>query len=434
MKPGAASRAAAARVVHAVMRGRTLEQALAQNDIELPERDLPLLRELSYGSLRLFPRLDAVLAQLLNRPLRARDGELRALALVGLYQLDALRIPPHAAVSATVDAAVVLGRRPATGLLNAVLRRFQRERDALFAALPADAASALPTWLWDAIGAQWPESRDGIAASAARHPPMTLRVNIRRTSRDSYLERLREAGISAAAGSLGAQSVVLSQGLDVTALPGFVDGDVSVQDEAAQLAAALLDPQPGEKLLDGCAAPGGKTGHLLERLGGRGCVVACDASEERLARVRDNLGRLGLEAQLVCADLREPPESLREKGLFDGILLDVPCSATGVIRRHPDIKLLRRAEDIAGFARQQRELLDGVWPLLRPGGRLLYITCSILRQENSDLVTAFLADTDDALEQPLSLPTAAPCNVGRQLLPSPDGPDGLYFALLRKAA
>jgi 16S rRNA (cytosine967-C5)-methyltransferase len=261
---------------------------------------------------------------------------------------------------------------------------------------------------------------------------MTLRVNRRHLSRGQYQQRLAAAGMEATPGTLCADALTLGAPRDVETLPGFATGDVSVQDEAAQLAARLMAPQPRERILDGCAAPGGKTGHLLERCEDI-AVVACDKSADRLRRVQENLQRLGLTAQLLVADLAAPPQALADLAPFDAILLDVPCSATGVLRRHPDIKLLRRREDIRGFCAQQMAILKGSWQLLRDGGRLLYVTCSVLPAENSELVAQFLRETPDASERSLAVPGALACQHGWQCLPSPGAADGLYFALLGKA-
>jgi 16S rRNA (cytosine967-C5)-methyltransferase len=260
---------------------------------------------------------------------------------------------------------------------------------------------------------------------------MTLRVNLARGSRDVYLGELAAAGIAASVCARSDAGITLGEARDVAALPGFDAGRCSVQDESAQLAAPLLAPQPGERILDGCAAPGGKTGHLLE-LEHTLALVACDVSAERLARVEENLSRLGLAATLVAADLREPGEDLRALAPFDAVLLDVPCSATGVIRRHPDIKVLRREEDIPGFAAQQSELLSSSWELLQPGGRLLYVTCSVLKAENSDVIADFLTGAGDAEELVLACDGAERCAHGIQYLPQPGAGDGLYFALLQK--
>jgi 16S rRNA (cytosine967-C5)-methyltransferase len=428
---GAAPRAAAARCIAAVLGGQTLERGLDAQLTQVAARDHGLLRELSYGTLRYEPLLEARLARLLDRPLRARDRELRGLLLVGLYQLAEMRTPPHAAVSASVAATGMLRLKSARGLVNAVLRRYTREATDIDAGLAPAARAGLPDWLWQALGADWPAQRDVIAAASLARPPLTLRVNALRADRETCLGELAAAGIAARPGTLAPGAITLAAGRDVDSIPGFRDGRVSVQDEAAQLAAQLLDPQPGERILDACAAPGGKTCHLLERVGGSATLLACDSSEERLLRVRDNLERLGLSAETLCADLRQPPATLAAAS-FDALLLDVPCSASGVLRRHPDVKLLRRPSDIAAFAATQGALLAGCWPLLKPGGRLLYVTCSVLDAENSAVIADFLAATEDAGEQALAVPGAAACRHGGQVLPQADGPDGLYFALLRK--
>jgi 16S rRNA (cytosine967-C5)-methyltransferase len=343
-----------------------------------------------------------------------------------------MRTPDHAAVSASVAAAPLLGYARGRALVNAVLRRFLRERDALEEQLQPAAAAAMPGWLWAALEGAWPAQRAQISEASAARPPMTLRVNRRHLSREQYRQRLTAAGMAATPGSLCADALTLGTPCDVEMLPGFAQGDVSVQDEAAQLAARLMAPQPGERILDGCAAPGGKTGHLLEYCEDI-ALVACDKSADRLQRVQDNLQRLGRNAQLLTADLTAPPQALKDLAPFDGILLDVPCSASGVLRRHPDIKLLRRREDIGGFRSQQLAILKGSWPLLRNGGRLLYVTCSILPAENSELVAQFLRETPDASERSLAVPGALACQHGWQCLPSPGAADGLYFALLGKA-
>ncbi|MFK8042147.1 MAG: 16S rRNA (cytosine(967)-C(5))-methyltransferase RsmB [Congregibacter sp.] len=434
MKPGAAVRARAAQVIAAVMRGDSLDRAFESLGAGLPERDQPLCREICYGTLRLFPRLNGLLGQLLQKPLRTKDRDIHALALAGLYQLTEMRIPPHAAVSATVDAATILKKRQLSGLLNAVLRRFQREEADLVTALSPAQNAAQADWFWEALGKHWPAQREEIAQANNTHPPMTLRVNLSRTDRDSYQQQLNSTDITSRKGVISSAALILDQPTDVSALPGFMDGLCSVQDEAAQMAAQLLAPKPGERILDACAAPGGKSGHILEQQGSELCLTATDISEDRLHRVQENLNRLRFSAKLLCDDGAKPSTALKDEGPFDAMLLDVPCSATGVIRRHPDVKLLRRIEDAAGFARQQNAILDGLWPLLVPGGRLLYVTCSLLPEENSDVVAAFLARQANAREEPLELESALPCPHGRQLLPSAKGADGLYFAMLYKDA
>ena len=432
--PGAEARAQAAKTVASVAAGKTLEAAQAEHLSSLLDRDAALGRELSAGTLRFQPELDAVLDLLLAKPLRRRDRELRALALVGLYQLDHLRVPPHAAVSATVDAAYLLGRRQARGLINAVLRRYQREGDTLKCALSDASRNAHPAWFWDALWTAYPQQRTQIAEANNRRPPMTLRVNLARTSRDDYVNVLHEAGITGEPGALCSSSVVLATPTEVARLPGFVNGDASVQDEAAQLAATFLAPTAQERILDACAAPGGKTGHLLELATGIR-LTAMDISAERMQRVRENLNRLappGASVRCLVGDASSPPTELEAN--FDAILADVPCSATGVIRRHPDVKVLRRAADIEGFATQQNAILRGLWPLLKPGGRLLYVTCSVLPEENEGSIRTFLEQETTAEVLSLRHAAALPRAYGLQFLPCTGGSDGLYYCLLGKGA
>lgn len=434
MKPGAAVRACAARIIAEVLRGDSLDRALESQLHTLPERDQSLCREICFGTLRQYPRLDAFLSQLLQKPLRAKDRDIHALALAGLYQLTSMRIPAHAAVSATVDGATVLKKRQLSGLLNAVLRRFQREEETLSKALSDAAAAAHPDWLWDALGEHWPDHREQIAQANNSHPPMTLRVNLSRIDRDSYQQQLADAGINATPGVLGPAALTLEGAVDVAKLPGFTAGLCSVQDEAAQLAAQLLAPQPGERILDACSAPGGKSCHILEQQPSGIDLTAMDISEQRLHRVQENLDRLQLSATLLVGDGGKPSAAVKDRAPFDAMLLDVPCSATGVIRRHPDIKILRRAKDAGSFAQQQGAILDGLWPLLAAGGRLLYVSCSILPEENSQTIAEFLGRQSDATEETLYLPNTQDCAQGLQLLPDVNGTDGLYFAMLRKQA
>lgn len=429
--PGALGvRATAASVLAQVLAGSTLDGPLAQATPGVAERDRPLLAQLCYGSLRLAPRLLALMAQLVDKPLRERDRDIQALLMLGLYQLSDSRIPDHAAVAATVEATRELGKTWAKGLVNAVLRRYGREAGALVSGLSPAAAAAHPPWLYQALNDAWPDPLASLLEANNNHPPMVLRVNLRRVSRSDWMEQLAASGIAARAGRLTREAVYLTQAVGVDKLPGFDEGAASVQDEAAQLATHLLGAEPGHHVLDACAAPGGKTCHLLEAVPGLGSVTAMDIDPQRLRRVRENLDRLQLTAKLLTAAAADTSTVLAGRQ-FDRILVDAPCSATGVIRRHPDIKILRRAQDITGFAAQQLQILAGVWPQLRKGGRLLYVTCSVLPAENQAVVADFLAMQRNADEVPLP-DIGSACTHGRQLLPSQDGPDGLYFALLEK--
>jgi len=424
-------RAGAAAVIAAVLGGRSLDRALPPRLERVAPRDRALLQQLCYGTLRQAPRLLALLNQLLDRPVRKRDRDVQGLLLVGLYQLESTRVPDHAAVDATVGAARALQKHWARGLVNAVLRRFLRERATLLAGLDPAAGAAHPDWLYRALCAQWPHALQDIVDAGNAQPPMTLRVNRLRISRTDYLAQLAAAGIDARPGALADSAVYLAAAADVSALPGFGEGLVSVQDETAQLAAALLAPGEGEHILDACAAPGGKACHILEVQPALGRLVAMDVDGARLARVADNLQRLGLQADLAEGDAASPPAALAA-ARFDRILVDAPCSASGVVRRHPDVKLLRRESDLDSFAERQLAILRGLWPLLKPGGRLLYATCSILEQENAAVVARFIDSNDDAGVQAIECAAGQAAGPGRQLLPAIDGGDGLFYALVHK--
>lgn len=429
------ARTAAVRVLVEVFAdGRSLSASLPGMLQQVAEpRERALAQDLCYGVLRWWPRLDAIAGTLMHRPLKMRDTDIHCIILAGLYQMIHTRIPAHAAVAESVNMAVKAGKPWARDMVNAVLRRFQRERDAVLARVDLDEAAALahPRWLLDRIKSAWPADWERVARAGNERPPMCLRVNQRRGGRDDYVRDLAAAGITATVPPHGESSLVLDRPVEVDLLPGFAEGRVSVQDVAAQLAAELLDAQPGERVLDACAAPGGKTAHMLERQPGLGLLVAVDQDSVRLQRVRDNLGRLGLEATLVCADAAAP-ERWWDSLPFDRILLDAPCSATGVIRRHPDIKRLRTQADIKALAEQQSRLLEAVWLMLRPGGMLLYSTCSIIPEENDEQVARFLSRRPDARARPVAARWGRALSAGRQILPGEDGMDGFYYACLDK--
>ena len=451
-------------MVHGRYLDRALEAALAAAPAETT-----LVQELAYGTLRWFHQLAGIAALLLAKPLKPKDQDVYALLLAGLYQLRHLRVATHAAVDETVAATQALGKPWAKGLVNACLREYLRRAVEIEKLVGHDPMLTLshPTWLLEKIRATYPDDWQRIAQANNVRPPLTLRVNARRQARAVYLEKLRAAGIAVQPAFVFDTDVTLETPMPVSALPGFAEGLVSVQDAAAQWAAVLLDAQPGERVLDACAAPGGKTGHILERTPGLTELVALDREAARVALIEQNLKRLGLGARLVTADASEPDNWWDGKP-FDRILLDAPCSATGVIRRHPDIKLRRRPEDLPKLAATQARLLTALWPLLRPGGKLLYVTCSILPEENENQVRAFLARegsaTDDsrdgggttsgkkeverrqeqppratpgavagtAAEAPLPIAIGRPCAVGRQILPGDHGMDGFYYACLLK--
>lgn len=427
-------RLAAARALAPVLAGKaSLGTSLSEPLQKVAPRDRGLTQELAFGTARWQPRLAGLAEKLLQKPFKAADKDVEALLLIGLYQLFYTRIPAHAALGETVGCTVALKKPWAKGLLNAVLRRAQREGAELLAELERDPVirHAHPRWLQKALKAHWPNDWEAICTGNNGHPPMTLRVNRQRTNRDDYLKQLADAGIAAHACRFSDDGIQLDSACDVYQLPQFSVGAVSVQDEAAQLAADLMDLQAGQRVLDACCAPGGKTCHMLEREPQLAHMVALDLEPHRLQRVADNLQRLQLKAEMVAADARDTAKWWDGQP-FDRILLDAPCSATGVIRRHPDIKLARQADDIPALAALQAEILDAVWPTLAPSGIMVYATCSVLPTENSDSVSAFLARTPDAEVLPIEAEWGVAQPVGRQLFPQLAGHDGFYYARLRK--
>lgn len=427
MNPGVASRVAATRVLDVVLhRGRSLKATLAAALPALADsRDRALVEAIVFTALRQRARFDAALVQWLEKPLVSRDGELRALLHVGFAQRE-LGLPAHAMVAATVDAARALGRTHQSGLVNAILRRAQRE------GLPElDHAAAWPHWLAERMRQDWPRDADAIFAASAQAGPMWLRVNPRDGSRDDYLQRLADAGIEASVVPEATDAIRLATPLPVNELPGFDAGSVSVQDAAAQRVADALSPASGARVLDACAAPGGKTAHLLERDPSLR-VTALDIDPRRVRRMQDTFARLGLEVDTRAADATQPADWW-DGTAFDAVLIDAPCSATGIVRRQPDVLLHRRDTDIAALNKIQSNLLDALWPVLAPGGTLLYATCSILRAENAEQVEAFLARTTDAVLEPLDAGFGRDSGFGSQRLPGELDMDGFFQARLRKA-
>lgn len=426
-------RAAAARAVARVIQGGSLNELLPAILAGISEpADRALAQELVYGSLRFAPRLDFMLSKLLDRPVRKREPRVHALLMIGLYQLLYTRVPAHAAVAETVEAARLMKKPWAVGLTNALLRRVQREREAIVAEADAHPVgrSAHPDWLLEVLRQDWPADWERIVAANNERPPMALRVNRNAHSRDAYLELLTESGLESEPHPFAPDGIVLASAVDVERLPAFAEGGVSVQDAAAQLAADVLGCRPGERILDACAAPGGKAAHLLERCPGIE-LVAVDRDAARLDRVAENLARLRLAAVLLHGDAARPAEWW-DGTRFDRILIDAPCSATGVIRRHPDIKLLRRRKDVPALAGLQARILDALWPLLAPGGRLVYATCSVLAAENAEQFAAFVRRHPDAAPLPLAFEWGRPAGFGRQILPGEAGMDGFFYAAVLK--
>lgn len=403
----------ATRAVAAVIGGRSLPEALAAHAGE-PSR--AVAQDLAYGALRRYGLGDALLARLIARPLA--QVEPRALLLCALYRLDTRPEAAHTVVDQAVEAAGHLAKGAFRGLVNGVLRNYLRRRDELHAALAGDdeALHRHPAWWLRRLRAAWPDDWQGIVAAGNGQPPMALRVNRRRISRDDYLAQLAAAGIEARAG--GAAGVLLARPQPVDALPGFFAGLASVQDAGAQRAAELLDLAAGQRVLDACAAPGGKAAHILETADVD--LTALEVDGRRAGRIGENLDRLGLAADVRVADARDVA-SWWDGRPFERILADVPCSASGVVCRHPDAKWLRREADVAGFARTQRQILEALWPTLAPGGKLLYATCSVFPQENGEQVARFVA----AQAQATLL-------AEERLLPQGDH-DGFHYALLQKA-
>lgn len=388
------------------------------------------MQALCYGVCRTYHRLDFILNTLIDKPLKSL--EVKSLILIGLYQLKYMRVKPHAAVSETVQA----GRKIvwAKALINAVLRGYLRKQDELEhqADQVKTAALSHPNWLIKKIEHDWLKQAETILQENNQPPPMVLRVNLTKTTRENYLQLLIEQNLAANAADFTATGIILDKPAPIEALPHFADGWVSVQDGAAQLAAELLDARPGQRVLDVCAAPGGKTAHILEQQPDIGEMVAVDIDESRMLRVGENLNRLGLNAKLIVADAAKTDDWWDGKP-FDRILLDAPCSATGVIRRHPDIKLLRKETDIAALTILQKTILNAIWPLLASGGMLLYATCSVLKEENEEQIQDFLSTHIDAIELPITSDEwGIPGICGRQIMTGESSMDGFYYARLVK--
>jgi 16S rRNA (cytosine967-C5)-methyltransferase len=426
--------AQAARAVQSVLGGATLGDALAAVDDGSPLRGRALVQELAYGTLRHWGTLDALTRRLAAKPVT--DALLSALVAVAIYQLDHTRAPPFAIVDRAVDAAGTLARPAAKRWVNALLRRYLRERDALAAAVRADPVArwSYPRWWIARIKADFPAQWKEILAAGNARPPLSLRVNARTTTRDALLAGFAQQGVVACAAELS--GVIVDPPQPVTTLPGYADGAFSVQDLGAQRAAPLLDVADGMRVLDACAAPGGKTTHLLEQADI--ALTALDNDPARLIRVTANLARLKLasrDVEVIHGDAGATGEWWNGRP-YDRILADVPCSASGVVRRHPDGKWLRRATDIAAFARGQDRILEALWPLLARGGRMLYATCSLFAEENEGRIAQFLARHTEALRETITFPADVP-HTGGQLLPSPSATvhnqDGFFYALLRKA-
>jgi 16S rRNA (cytosine967-C5)-methyltransferase len=433
MKPD--TRALAAKgLADVALRGASLRDVMERNARRLADpRDRALLMALLSEGARWWLRFDAAVDGLLEKPLRHKDPAVHALLVLGLVQLEILQLSDYAAVAATVEATRTLGRPQLAGLVNAILRRWQRERDSLLARLDAKPQTrhAHPAWLAAALQRDWPQQSDAVMAADNREPPLMLRVNRQRSGRQALIDQLQGAGYAASAHPWLSDALVLPHSTDVTRMPGFEDGFFAVQDGAAQVAADLADLRDGLRVLDACAAPGGKACHLLERADIDLTALEFDAA--RAERIRQNLMRLRLNAKVVIGDAGAPKGWWKGQP-FDRILIDAPCSATGVLRRRPDVRLHRRESDIAAMHAQQRRILAALWPLLAPGGRLVYITCSVLRAENEAIVAELLAAQPDAQATAFTLPAGQAAGVGWQILPGDGDLDGMYYAVIEKRA
>jgi 16S rRNA (cytosine967-C5)-methyltransferase len=433
MKPD--TRALAARgLAEVALRGASLREVMERSAPKLSDpRDRALLMALLSEGARWWLRFDAAIDAMLAKPIRHKDPAIHALLVLGLVQLEILQLSDYAAVAATVEATRTLKRPALAGMVNAVLRRWQRERDAHITRLDAEPTTrhAHPSWLATALQRDWPTQANAVMAADNGEPPLMLRVNRQRSEHGALIARLQASGHEAHAHAWLADAVVLPHSTDVTRLPGFDDGAFAVQDGAAQVAADLADLRDGLRVLDACAAPGGKACHLLERA--RIDLTALEFDARRAERIRDNLMRLRLDAKVVIGDAGAPPAAWKKQP-FDRILVDAPCSATGVLRRRPDVRLHRRESDIAAMGVQQRRIVSALWPLLAPGGRLVYITCSVLRAENEAVVSELLATHADAAAVGFTLPVGQAAAVGWQILPGDGDLDGMYYAALQKKA
>lgn len=413
-----------------IQKGESLSTAIPKEIKNLDERDRPLVQALVYGVLRWRWPIESILNNYIKKPLRSKDQDVYVILMLGVFQLLWMRTPDYAAVDAAVESSLKIKKKWAKGFINAILRQVIREKESIDYKATIEAEFSHPQWMIDLIKKDWPENWQEILTQANEEAPMTLRIDTQQTNLQDYKLQLNEVELDGEEIASVPTALVLEQPADVFRLPGFEEGRVSVQDGAAQLAAHLIQLEPNQKVLDACAAPGGKTAHMLQTEASIN-VDAVDISESRLERVEENLARLNLEANLITSDISQPNEWW-DGEQYDRILLDAPCSATGVIRRHPDIKTLRWDTDIVELAKTQYAILDAIWPLLKPGGLMLYATCSILKAENEEQMVSFLDRTDDAEEITITASWGHEQTVGRQILSGDERMDGFYYALIRK--
>ncbi len=416
-------------IQHQLSLSHVLQQKLSN---EKNPKDKAFIQDLCFGVFRWQPQLDQYLNEMLKKPFKPKDSDIKALLWVGLYQIIHQRTPEHAAVSATVEACHDLKKSWAKNITNALLRRFLREQKNKSEEKNPAKLYAHPDWILQQVKHDWPDDWQNILSANQSHAPLTLRVNGKKISRPDYAKKLESHNIEYQLTAHTEQGVNLIKPCDVSELPGYNAGEFSVQDQAAQLAAIQLDLKVGQRVLDACAAPGGKASHCLELETELTELVALDNDLARLDRIKQNLQRLELNATILHGDASCPNDWWDDQQ-FDRILLDVPCAASGVIRRHPDIKYLRQADDLEVIIQLQKKILENIWPLLRPGGKLVYSTCSIFKRENEQQIEAFLAQHIDAHKQTIRADWGIERNVGRQILPGQDDMDGFFYACINKS-
>lgn len=425
-------RLVAIRIIESILLNKgSLSTQLARKQADVKAEHVPQLKEICFGVSRYYPQLNSFALHMLDKPFQEKDFDVYAAILVALYQIEHMDTPEHAAVNEAVESAKLIGKPWAGKLVNAILRRYLREAVDIKAVLKdmPSVAYSHPKWILKRFKKHWGNSFEQIVEANNARPPMCLRVNLSRVSRETQMQKLSQQGIESEEGVFSESAIYLKQAASVQSLPGFFDGDMSVQDEAAQLSAFLLAPKEGEKVLDACAAPGGKTGHLLESADIH--LTAIELEPWRLSKIEENLERLGFNAELICADSGDL-DTWWDNVAFDKILLDVPCSATGVIRRNPDIKVNRKPADIDELISIQKALINNIWLTLKPGGKLLYATCSVMPEENEHQMAEFLSLTPDAKEIQLDVEWGQKVSHGIQLLPKQNSHDGFYYCLIEK--
>ena len=428
------SRVIATRIIKQVIEDKiTLSNIFNdKNILKLAGNEKGLIQEMTYGSIRWYQQLEYILEQLLDKPIKAKDTELKYLLIAGLYQLKYMNIAPHAVVSETVETCIKLKKKSAKGLVNAVLRGYLRKADDIELTLnKINVRNSHPDWLVDLIKLDWPDQWQTILEANNQYPPMYLRVNQLMINRESYLNKLNDSDINAIITPYSDCGILLEKPVDVHALPGFDSGLVSVQDLAAQLTVSMLNLHPGQHVLDACAAPGGKSSQILESEPELGTLLLLEKDQFRANKLSSTMKRLRLKTNIKVTDATDI-DSWWDGNLFDRILIDAPCSATGVIRRHPDIKLIRNIEDIDNINEQQMSLLSTIWQTLKSKGLLLYVTCSILKQENSKTIKKFIDEHTDCKIKPIISDWGVDTGYGKQILTGDNNMDGFFYACLEK--